>query len=223
MLHAVAARLRPREHWPCRRFSGRCERSACQHWVHAGTSRPRAGPARVTAKALVRRARPRPHVLSTCSAQQHAPRERSVQADPADHHEGARGDRREGCYAGSRAARRGRGPRACHVRRPAARTTSSVRGGRPRRPPRRRSWRPAEGCYEVTSCWDGSRACTKPYVRHNFHRAREVLETRMPRRRAGSRSRPASQTIVGKCKLFCVFLKVAPKCRTGWPYPETIR
>ena len=203
--------LRPREHWPCRRFSGRCERSACQHWVHAGTSRPRAGPARVTAKALVRRARPRPHVLSTCSAQQHAPRERSVQADPADHHEGARGDRREGCYAGSRAARRGRGPRACHVRRPAARTTSSVRGGRPRRPPRRRSWRPAEGCYEVTSCWDGSRACTKPYVRHNFHRAREVLETRMPRRRAGSRSRPASQTIVGKCKCFYGFLKVAPK------------
>ena len=31
------------------------------------------------------------------------------------------------------------------------------------------------------------------------------------------------QTIVGKCKLFCVYLKVAPKCRTGWPYPETIR
>ena len=24
-----------------------------------------------------------------------------------------------------------------------------------------------------------------------------------------------AQTIVGKCKLFCVFLKVAPKCRTG--------
>ena len=31
------------------------------------------------------------------------------------------------------------------------------------------------------------------------------------------------QTIVGKCKLFCVFLKVAPKCRTGWAYPKTIR
>ena len=30
-----------------------------------------------------------------------------------------------------------------------------------------------------------------------------------------------NQTIVGKYKLFCVFLKVAPKCRTGWPYPET--
>ena len=28
---------------------------------------------------------------------------------------------------------------------------------------------------------------------------------------------------MGTCKLFCVFLKVAPKCRTGWPYPETIR